>query len=224
MAFYRDRGIMDITKEIANEGLGIGGGFIAGGLVGRQVENLIVPTPVGPSSTLGQKLLAWAANNGSKAALYVIAKSYDGHTDMTKKATEAIAGSIVFDTIMRLANNGYNPASATIGGYQVMEGLDPKKVQSLIQENSVLRTELNKALQQLAGAKGLGFPSSPNPVDAARQRKYGAMPSNPTELERQKKYGSMINGPGAIHRQEHFGFMEGSGPEISSVAAAHGML
>lgn len=232
MAYYRDRGLIELGNEIVTEGIGIGGGFIAGGLVGRRVENLLIKTPVDPSSTLAQKLTAWAVNNGSKAVLYVLSKHYDYKTEITREATKALAGSIVYDTILRLANDGYNPASVSIGSYRILGSNDPAVLQRTLQENSLLRTELNKALQRLAGIdrplaekinaeiqSNPARPDSPqdfkyggdiSPAVANRQRNYGAMPWTPDVMERQRRYGAMPfeQNPSKTNRERAFGFME----------------
>jgi hypothetical protein len=79
--------------------------------------------------------------------------------EATVDAKKAVAGSIIFDTLVRLSSGGVNPASVTLFGYRLLSGSEPQKsvqsspqadIQRLIQENSALRAELNKALQRLA--------------------------------------------------------------------------
>lgn len=192
MAFYRERDLKQFTKEVTSEGIGIGGGFIAGGLVGRQVENILVKEPVDEFSPISKKLLAWAANNGAKFALYWLAKRYDAGSEITKEATKALAGSVVYDTVLRIANKGYNPAEVYLAGYRVLgaNGTTPANVQKLVQENSLLRTELNKALQRLAGvASDVQIRQMPANPDKPGDFKYGASTMDP--YERQRRYGSM---------------------------------
>ena len=231
MAFYRERDLKQLTSEIGSEGIGIGGGMIVGGAVGRQVENMLIKVPVTPDSTLTNKVMAWAANNGSKAVLYMLAKTYDANTPITKEATKALAGSIVYDTILRVVNKGYNPADVNLGGYRILgENGTPAQMQKVVQENSLLRTELNKALQKLAqdpikpdSPGDFKYSGAPSPAVAERQRAYGAMPLTPDAAERQRKYGAMPfeQSPEKTSRERKFGFMT-YGPETLS-AVTFGM-
>ncbi len=224
MAFYRERGLKELTSEVTHEGVGIGGGFIVGGAVGRQVENMLFKTPVTPASPISNKLLAWLANNGAKGAVYLLAKHYDAESPFAKEATKALAGSIVYDTILRVANHGYNPADVSLSGYRILgteAGMEPEKVQRLVQENTLLRTELNKALRKLSGVDsmpgmyrpaerfagnipgsepwnanpdmpgGIRYGGAPSPAVAERQRQYGAMPTSADVLDRQRRYAQM---------------------------------
>lgn len=224
MALYRERGLKELTSEVTHEGVGIGGGFIVGGAVGRQVENMLFKTPVTSASPISSKLLAWLANNGAKGVVYLLAKRYDADSPMAKEATKALAGSIVYDTVLRVANHGYNPAEVTLSGYRILGselGMTPEKVQKLLQENTLLRTELNKALQRLAGVNtpqaayrpaerfagnipgsepwnanpdmpgGIRYGGFTSPAVAERQRQYGAMPITADVADRQTKYGAM---------------------------------
>ena len=116
MALYRQRDIKELTTEVTHEGVGIGGGFMIGGAVGRQVEKMFFRTPVTESSSITNKALAWLANNGAKGIVYVLAKHYDAESEFARNATKALAGSIVYDTVLRIANHGYNPAEVNFGG------------------------------------------------------------------------------------------------------------
>ncbi len=213
MAFYRDRDLATFAKEVTSDGIGIGGGFVVGGLVGRQVENMLIKTPVTDTSTLTQKLAAWGANNGAKFVLYYLAKHYDANSPMTKEATKALAGSVVYDTILRLANNGVNMADVSIGGYRILGKTGDVNVQKLVQENSILRTELNKALQKLAGVPGGTHPDTASDYryageDEDLRRKYGSAAISPDVAERNRKYGAMpfIENPDKTSRERRFGF------------------
>lgn len=231
MAFYRERGLRELGTEISTEGIGIGGGFIVGGAVGRQVENILFKTPVTPDSTITNKVGAWAANNGAKALLYLLAKQYDAKTAITNEATKALAGSIVYDTVLRVVNKGYNPADVNLGGYRILgENGTPAQMQKVVQENSLLRTELNKALQKLAQAPNapgssadFKYGGAPSPAVAERQRAYGSMPLTPDVAERQRKYGAMPfeQSPEKSSRERKYGFMS-YGAETQS-AATFGM-
>ena len=225
MAFYRERGLKDLSTEIGTEGIGIGGGFILGGAVGRQVENMIFKTPVTSDSTIGNKIMAWAANNGAKAAIYLLAKHYDAKSPVTHEATKALAGSIVYDTVLRVANHGYNAADVNLSGYRILgENGSPEQLNNIVQENQLLRTELNKALTKLATMPGtpdssadFRYGGAPSPAVAERQRQYGSMPTTPDVYERQKKYGAMPfeQEPGKTSRERHFGFMTNPSEKVT---------
>ena len=228
MAFYRERGLKELTSEVTHEGVGIGGGFIVGGVVGRQVEKMLFKTPVTDMSPISSKVLAWLANNGAKGAVYLLAKHYDAGSEFAKEATKALAGSIVYDTVLRVANHGYNPADVSLAGYRILgseAGMEPEKVQKLVQENTLLRTELNKALRRLAGVNTSpqinaspyrarerfagNIPGSEpwggNP-DMPGQIRYGGPPS-PAVAERQRKYGAMPTSADVLERERRYGAM-----------------
>ena len=125
----------------------------------------------------------------------------------------------MFDTVMRLANHGYNPANVNLMGYRVMNGQTQDSINKLMQENGILRTELNKALGKLAGMPVItDMPSSPDsardfryagiPDSTARQREFGAMPVSPGVAERQREYGAMpFQQPNVKNdRETRFGF------------------
>ncbi|MDD3474352.1 MAG: hypothetical protein PHP08_00430 [Candidatus Dojkabacteria bacterium] len=167
MAYYRERDLKAFANEVAGDGIGIGGGFIVGGAIGRAIETSLVKDSatasgqVDETSSATKKVLAWAANNGAKAGAYVLAKKFDAKHPMAKKAAESLAGSVVYDSVLRLANKGVNPYDVRMAGYRVLgNGMNPATVQKLVQENSILRTELNKALQKLAGPGT--YPPSPS--------------------------------------------------------------
>ena len=93
-----------------------------------------------------------------------------------------------------------------------------KDAQRLIQENTALRENYNKALAKLSEVTGMQIQ-----VPKAKLATPGS-PGSPTDGElqtpRQKKYAFM---PGPAARQKKYAFMLGDVDE-RSVAAAHGML
>lgn len=227
MAFYR-AGLSGRVTQAAEEGLGVAGGFIAGGILGRQFENLIVKVPVTAGDGLGKKLLAAAANNVPKIIGHSLMHKYDATSEGGRDATKALMGSVAYDLLLRIANKGVNPASVELGGYRVLgngSGLDQNTSQRLIQENSILRTELNKAMQKLAsgqpvrtlpgGPGGVGpggdfkYGGAPSPAVEQRQRKYGAMPWTPDVMERERRFGAMpfVQDPAKTSREKKYGFM-----------------
>ncbi len=163
----RERTLGEVGTALVSEGLGVTGGFIGAAIVGRQIQNRVKSDDaVLADPTASNKVMAWSANNVPKLAMWYLLKRYadvepgEALTPMkeaTVDAKKAISGSIIYDTIIRLANGGTNPGDVKLWGYQIMSGGPQKSVQSsqadtqrLIQENSALRAELNKALQRLA--------------------------------------------------------------------------
>lgn len=227
--------LTEVTHSLVTDGFGTAGGFLAAGFVGRQLQTLTGQTDdkVTGLMTL-ESLYAWLANNGPKMAVWYLTKGYAATSEVVADARKAMMGSVVFDTILRLTNNGINPASVVIPGIGQVLGSgtggvasSPQDVNRLIQENTALRTELNKALQRLASQPGVQpgmigqaegpivqpLPTPPHVQE--RQKRYGAM--QPTNVqERQKKYGSM-----APPREVRYGFVRGS---EENIAAMHGML
>jgi hypothetical protein len=161
----REKTLGEVGTSLVAEGAGVTAGFIGAAIVGRQIQNRVKNDADIVSST--DKIMAWSANNLPKVAMWYLLKKYaavepgEALTPMkeaTVDAKKAISGSIIYDTIIRLANGGRNPGDVKLWGYQIMSGEPQKSVQSssqadiqrLIQENSALRAELNKALQRLA--------------------------------------------------------------------------
>lgn len=226
MAFYR-AGLSGRVSEMAEEGIGVAGGFIAGGILGRQFENALIKVPVTAGDTFSKKVLAAAANNIPKLVGHALMHKYDAGTEGTKDAAKALLGSVTYDVLLRIANKGVNPASVDLGGYRILgngAGLNQSSVQRLIQENSILRTELNKAMQKLAGGNIRAMPVNPDmpgaggdfkyggftsPAVEQRQRRYGAMPWTPDVMERERRFGAMPfeQSPTKTSREKRFGFM-----------------
>jgi hypothetical protein len=165
----REKTLGEVGTSLVSEGAGVTGGFLLAGFVGRQIQDRVKSDDaVTASPTATNKVMAWTANNVPKLALWYLLKKYavvePGETltpmkEATVDAKKAVAGSIVFDTLVRLSQGGINPARVDLFGYRLL-GAEPQKssaqsssqadIQRLIQENSALRAELNKALQRLA--------------------------------------------------------------------------
>ncbi len=164
----REKTLGEVGTTLIAEGAGVTGGFLLAGFVGRQIQDRVKSDDaVTASPTAANKVMAWTANNVPKLALWYLLKKYAAvepgeALTPTKEATvdakKAVAGSIVFDTLVRLSQGGINPARVDLFGYRLL-GAEPQKsvqsssqadIQRLIQENSALRAELNKALQRLA--------------------------------------------------------------------------
>jgi len=163
----REKTLGEVGTALVTEGAGVAGGFVGAAFIGRQIQNMIKPDPVtGGFINITDAVMAWAGNNIPKLAIWYLTRGYaiePGEAvtptkEVISDARKAFAGSVVFDTLMRLSNGGANPAIASIYGWQVLgsgQSAEIQKsahadVQRLIQENSALRTELNKALQRLA--------------------------------------------------------------------------
>ena len=181
----REKTLGEVGTALVTEGAGTAGGFVGAAFVGRQIQNFVMPDAnIAGSITNGA--MAWAANNLPKVAIWYLTRKYaiePGETvtpgkEIISDARKAFAGSVVFDTLMRLSNGGANPATASLFGWQVLgsgPGQSPEAqksmqadVQRLIQENSALRAELNKALQRLATPAVPPAPQAP-PVQAVVQ-------------------------------------------------------
>jgi hypothetical protein len=219
----------DAFTAIAQEGGAVTAGLLGAGMVGRQVENMLVRVPVTPTSTVTDKVVGWAANNVPKALAWYVLKG-----KVPADVQKGIVTSAAFDTLMRLLNEGVNPATASVMGYQVlgdgkivMGAADTNTVQRLVQENSTLRTEVAKLkgtnVQQVAYQEGPYSPRLPPYVGsqqvippAERERKFAFMqpaipglPRPPGIAERERKYGfagevsamSSAGKPGAAYVQ-----------------------
>jgi hypothetical protein len=171
----REKTLGEVGTTLVAEGAGVTGGFLAAGFIGRQIQDRIKSDDAIVSTT--DKLVAWSANNVPKIAMWYLLRRYatvePGETltpmkEATVDAKKAVAGSIIFDTLVRLSSGGKNPASVTLFGYRLLSGsLEAQKstssqadIQRLIQENSALRAELNKALQRLAQPPPMPAPVS----------------------------------------------------------------
>lgn len=188
------RTLGEVKEALTGEGLGVALGLIGAGFVGRQVQNYVKSdAEVTAAPTITNYAYAWAGNNVPKLAVWYMMRDR-ASSELMVDAKKAVAGSVVFDTIMRLFNQGTNPATASVAGYEVLgnggrtqAASGSGDIQRVIQENSALRNELNNALQRLASA-GINV-SLPDPD--TRRRRYGAMEELAPAQSRQKKYGIM---------------------------------
>jgi hypothetical protein len=189
----REKTLGEVGTSLVAEGAGVTGGFLLAGFVGRQIQDRVKSdTAVTTDPTATNKIMAWTANNVPKFALWYLLKKYavvePGEVltpmkEATVDAKKAVAGSIIFDTLVRLSKGGINPAEIDLFGYRLLSGSEPQKsvqtsvqtssqadIQRLIQENSALRAELNKALQRLAQ------PPLPTPAPVAQAPQMVAPP------------------------------------------------
>lgn len=201
----------DALTATINEGGAVTGGLLAGGFVGRQVENMVLSVPVTSTSSGIDKVKGWAANNVPKFLVWYALRGKGGAMEDVKKG---VVTSAAFDTIMRLLNQGVNPATATVYGYQVLgDGYgssDAGAVQRLVQENSILRSELAKRSVQV----------QQTPMDPRLPPYVGGASGAIPPAERERKYAFMqpaIPGkaglpPGAEARQVRYGFAGETAP------------
>jgi hypothetical protein len=199
MADYSEIGsktLSDVGHALTGEGLGVALGFMGAAFLGRQIQNrLKTDTEVIAAPTITNYAYAWGGNNVPKLAAWYVLRKYDAQTELTADMKKAVAGSVVFDTIMRLFNKGTNPATAAVGGYEILgngngtiqgsvSGASSADVQRVLQENNSLRTEVNNLMRKLAEA---GIPVS-LPTPAVRQKKYAFAGEENLQTPRQKKF------------------------------------
>jgi regulator of replication initiation timing len=159
----REKTLGEVANTLVVEGVGVGAGFIGASTIGRRVEDYMIPAGIQITDSFMTKTKGWAYNNVPKLAIWYLIRKYVPETpetrtqEMLADAKKAIAGSIVFDSLLRATYHGmpvHDPS-----GYKLLGGKgEPVRTaaapqadtQRLIQENSALRTELNKALQRLA--------------------------------------------------------------------------
>ena len=211
-------GVGDTTYHVLQEGAGVGIGFGVGGYTGHFFESRYAPNVDGFSST-GDKIKALAVNNIPKLALWVGMKmkgpesAKDMSDMMWLNARKGVAGSIGLDVGLRLINN-LAPPDLNMG----RKVLGQKDAQRLIQENTALRENYNKALAKLSEVTGMQI--QPPKARLATQSPPGSPASGDLQTPRQKKYAFM---PGPAARQRKYNFM-GNEVDERNIAAAHGML
>jgi regulator of replication initiation timing len=197
----REKTLGEVSNTLIAEGVGVGAGFIGASTIGRRVEDYMLPTGVDGNSWTSI-FKGWAYNNAPKLAIWYLIRNRVPETPETRTqemlldAKKAIAGSVVFDTLLRTTNHGmpvHDPGSYKLlggKGEPIRTAAAPQAdTQRLIQENSALRTELNKALQRLAAPTPAQQPiyvqsPAPQPVHvAAPQPVQAAIPPQVTALQ-----------------------------------------
>lgn len=173
------------TKQLATDAIEMGGGFLFGGFAGRYVENIAIKTPVTPTSSFIDKLIAGAANNAPKVALYYI---------LNKANSPKIAGAIlangVIDILLRATNQGVDPLNVNIAGYRILDKQLFDTTEALRAFSSPEVERIQRKYQSMQDeTKSLREFS--NPEDRARQVKYQSMPFQQysDKNKRERKYG-----------------------------------
>lgn len=213
-------GVGDVGYRAAQEGIGVAAGFGVAGYTGYFFENKFKPNVDAFSST-GDKLTALAVNNIPKVALWLGMRMKTPSTvkDMSDMmwvdARKGVIGSVGLDVGLRLMNH-LAPPDLNLG----RKVLGQKDAQRLIQENTALRENYNKALAKLSEVTGMQI-QAPRATAKITPTSPGA-PTSGGELQtpRQKKYAFM---PGPAARQRKYNFM-GQEVDERNIAAAHGML
>lgn len=219
MADFGMATVKETWDALISEGLGVGLGFIAAGALGRLVQNRWV-TDADVTADPGLKTYAeaWAGNNLPKLAVWHFSRPY-ANTEFLQDVRKAFLGNTVFDSGMRLANQGTNPATAMIGTTEVLgNGSDlgggvkanlPPDVQHILQENEALRNEVNKMQREM------GLDTEALPDGGARRKRFGAMTAQEkaalqaAQTERQRKYAFMrgFRDSGVPDLTAHFGML-----------------
>lgn len=221
----------EVATTAAKEGGSVIVGLLGAGILGKQIEKYAKPGVVA-TSTITDKAIAWVANNAPKVGVwYLLKKEGTRLGGLEKDIEKGIVASVVLDTIVRAGNDFAPKSLLTIAGFDVLSGekvsnmtnTNPQlqaATQQLIQENSVLRGQLNQALGKLASTPAYAAP--PEPHDT----RFGAMQSTPEAENRRKTFGSMES-PIVDERHTRFGSMKAKmnfAGEEQSLASAFGML
>ena len=195
----------DVVTGTATEGGAVVAGLFGAGFLGKQVENMVKKGVTAASPTM-DKLMAYAANNAPKLALYyIVRKEGDKYLKgLEKDVGKGALASVVLDTVVR-ANHSFAPYPILdMFGYNFMVEPSPNNtpqmqanMQKVLQENSSLRAQLNSALQRVASA-------SPN-VTVTPVRSAAQIPPPPPDHDR--AYGMMQTTPEAEDRRRNFGAM-----------------
>lgn len=239
----RDKTLGQVASHLIVEGAGVGGGIITAAFVSRQIQNRIKSDANIVTTT--DKIEAWGGSNAPKVAGWYLLRHYAAKSKgnmqvLLSDASKAFAGMAVFDTLVRVANQGTNPASVKIGKYEILGGSNKTKstntgdIHKLIRENSSLRGELNKALERLAETPNTPIINvNPNPVqmepDLQRQTKYGFSDGGESldEAEDRRRRHSFMpthNAPPAVHeREKRYGFATAGGV-TENIGTNFGML
>lgn len=230
-----------VTTALVEGGAVIGGLFI-GGMVGKRVENAF-KKGVTTTSPIGDKVLAYAANNIPKGLAWYLIKEYgedkgaNAQTDMAKAmmvdARKGLMASVALDTFGR-ATNKMAPKAFKLWGVDIMGGESSQSgntqaltsnLQRMVQENSSLRGQLNQAMAKLASAPTVQVRELAPPQ--SHDTRFGMMASTPEAENRRKNYGSMAP-PAIEERERRYGAMNRAGlnfaGEQDTVAAMYGML
>lgn len=187
-----------VVSGLVAEGGGTAIGFIGAGFLGGQTEKMLLakdaagsPIPVVETSTTADKLKAWAGNNAPKIVAWYVLRGRPIGTalDDVKKA---VAGSVMYDTLVRLSNKGVAPLYPTVFGLGdndvPIASLSKQEVQRLIQENGVLRQQLVKATQRLSDIEKVRSDIESSQYPEIREREYGFM-QPPAIEERERRFG-----------------------------------
>jgi hypothetical protein len=160
-------------------------------------------------------------------------RRYDASTPLTADIKKGVMGSIVLDTIVRGAGGGVPaPVNINFGGTNIrILGANPGgnaggNTQALIQENSMLKAELNKAMRQMSGGNGQQGQSGQSGQIRVQEVRAPTPPPWPLESTmpvRHQHYGFM-EGPIINKRQKDYGFAGDQVQSTDKIAKMFGML
>lgn len=253
----RERTLGEVGTALATEGVGVAGGLLGASFIGRQIENVILgksstgtQVRITAGDTFTTKFKGWAANNVPKLLGWYMLRNYakvepgemvTPGKEITVDAKKAFAGSVVFDTLIRVTNHGVPIGPVSFMGVEWLGDEDKQQtpalqadMQRLIQENSALRSELNKALQRIASTPApiaVQYPTVqtqvPTPPPAAPVVRYQPVQAAPApqvtyseqrpavpvrraeEEASQMPYTYAQPTPPVVHeRQRQYGFMQ----------------
>lgn len=233
----------EVVQGTATEGGAVVAGLFGAGVVGKQIENML-KTGVVPTSPMMDKLMAYAANNAPKLALYYLVRKEGGEylKGFEKDLGKGMLASVVLDTVVRAGNDFAPKPLFQLFGYDVLgspsvtTNATPQmqaNMQKVLQENSSLRQQLNSALQKVASASPnvtvtpirSAQPIPPPPPD--HDRAYGMMQSTPEGEDRRRNYGAMTP---PIEDERNRKYSQMSKPKMNfagdsdSIAQQFGML
>src|SRR3989304_6569718 len=121
----REATLGDVANTLVTEGVGVGAGFIGASTVGRRIEDYMIPAGITAGDPFMTKVKGWAYRNIPKLAAWYLIRTRVPATaetrtqEMLVDAKKAIAGSVVFDTLLRATNHGvpvHDPGSYKLLG------------------------------------------------------------------------------------------------------------
>lgn len=156
---------MSVGKAVtgtAVEGGAVIAGLLGAGFVGKQIENVAKPG-VTPTSPMMDKLAAILANDGTKLLGWWLLRKFGGEVAkgetgkvIVSDTAKGMLGSVVLDLLIR-ANNDLAPKNVLklwgidfMGSESTTSPQSSEALQTVLRENSSLRSQLNSALQRLA--------------------------------------------------------------------------
>jgi hypothetical protein len=152
----RDMTLAETAQMGVAEGVGVAGGFVGAGILGRQVENLVKKN-VTTSSSMSDKLMAGLGNNLPKVAVWYLLKQYgpepkpgDMVSEVAVDVKKSMMGSVFYDVMLRAANHGVNETRIKLGSVDILSGKPEPKgidVNTYNRQIAAMRQEETRKLQ-----------------------------------------------------------------------------